>query len=360
MSSMLKDPFLIQRSIFTFFAAKMPRDDILANLLRAHEHKPNFFPRVDYRDVDFWLKSFEEGNFDLEQVPTAALRGTCRIFKDFLDGAERLLKKVFIGFWSDTIFLEISSGKPLDAVYRMNETGCEITKNGKTIQSKKDFITSALEDFKQAIQQVHTKIKLMVIENETSVDKEQHNKFYSSVVGILSGLKFKIYVEKLQLSVFTPNQVLSILSEIDQSNFTSLDINCNDRGKGFVMDDIVRQFFWPNLKCFTLLGGSVNLKLDSVQHIPDLIVTFSSNFTYQEMKRYRDYILKLPNFKSHMLRFVSSDYYDLTRWKKALKPFTPILNEFGEELPRRGGFSLPDGKFIHFDFVGDDIMFNMK
>ncbi|EGT43174.1 hypothetical protein CAEBREN_25288 [Caenorhabditis brenneri] len=335
MSSMLKDPFFIQRSIFTFFAAKMPRDDILADLLRAHEHKPNFFPRVDYRDVDFWLKSFEEGNFDLEQVPTYAENAT-------LVNLPVIESIIHMGNIKE----------------QRKGTECEVTKDGETIQSKTDFITSSFEDFKQAIQHVNTKIRLMVILCEKSVDEEHQNKFYCSVVSILSSLKFKIHVEKLGTSVWTPNQVLSILSEIDQSNFTSLDITCNDREKGFVMDDIILQPFWPKLKCFALLKCPVSLKLETVQHIPKLTVSFSYNFTDEEMKRYKDYILKLPNFGCHGFRCVRSDKDDFIRWEQALKPFTPIFNEFGEELPRRGRLSLPDGKFISFDFMGDILMFN--
>ncbi|CAL2050209.1 unnamed protein product [Caenorhabditis brenneri] len=385
MSSMLNDPYLIQRSIFTFFAAKMPRDDILAYLLRAHEHQPNFFPRVDYRDVDFWLKSFKEGNFDLEQVPSYAenatlvnlpviesiihmgnikeqtsLRGTCRIFEDFIDGEERLLKRVHIGIDQNAITLKILSSKQHDAVYRRKGTECEITKDGETIQSKTDFITSAFEDFKQAIQHVNIKINLMVISCVKSVDEEHQNIFYCSVVSILSSLKFKIHVEKLELSVWTPDQVLSILSEIDQSNFTSLNITCNDREKGLVMDDIIVQPFWSNLKFFSLQGCTVFLKLESIQHIPDVSVSLSNDFTDEEMKSYRDNILKQPNFESHGLRCASSDVDgDVIRWKQAMKPFTPVLNEFGEERPSSGKL-MENGKIIRFDFFTTLLVFSME
>ncbi|EGT58879.1 hypothetical protein CAEBREN_05142 [Caenorhabditis brenneri] len=317
MSWLLGSGIFIPSAIYTLYTGGHSRDDAVAHLLRSHEFAPEHFPRVDYRDVDFWYNSFRNKNFDLEQKPEypndltrlenlpvldkvlsnvgsedqQKLRLVCHKFKHFIDSERKLIKTIRIQLNSDSVNLLIECGITQDIIctaYKRSEAGCEIIRDGETVTSKNNFIDAAMEDFKSANQRTDTKItSLLIISSKGDPNDEDRTMFFSKIGQTLSEVKEKVYVESLLMKDENVDELEIILTGIKPGRLSAVFMQTRSTDETDLTRIVDKNQHWQYLKQFHASSQIDDLKLDTIAHMDTVRISTTSEYSAQELLDYK-------------------------------------------------------------------------
>ncbi|CAL2050214.1 unnamed protein product [Caenorhabditis brenneri] len=354
MSDMLRDSKFVARSVFTHFSTGATCEEVLKLLLQSHERFPEFYPRIDYREVEFWYASFKNKDYDLSQEPTypentklqnlpvfdkiinnintedqKALRSVCRSSRNFINKRNRLYGVVHLSITPDSITLksisEINKEKKMKVFKRVRD-GCEIKSDTETRESDMNYMDAAFAEFKAIVAVKDVKIKaLTVMHKARGVTAEHHKKFILRIVSTLASLKEKLHVEELKMMIKKPKELIQILKEVKTGSLKKLHFpSRSEVNTPFDMKKVISSTkHWQHLKVLDC-SFIVNLQLADISHLEEIDVELNNGVTPEEFLEYKNAILKQQNFDEHEIQLPFELRERTMELVTVMQPFIPV------------------------------------
>uniref|UniRef100_A0A1I7U0Y0 FTH domain-containing protein n=1 Tax=Caenorhabditis tropicalis TaxID=1561998 RepID=A0A1I7U0Y0_9PELO len=359
-----RTPEHVLSGLLNYFTCGVSEADALANLLKSQESQPKLFPRVDYREVNFWYESFRNNNFNMYQIPPEfsgpsqlqnldvlddiiektsvedqkALRRTCKSLKAKIDKKERTFEKI--------------GQKDVQTIIQNNENGCTVLKDGVATTFETNWFKKLVADFKQMTGRIKTKIAVLNITNHPSITPEEYEVFLGHVSEAMGQLKRKLNVEQIDMRVASENSLDMLLKQIQPNSLTSLELSGCLSEPVFPLGSIPSiQDHWQYLKTLTVYT-TTDLQLETLANLDKCDVTLS-DVPQRDIASYRNSIVHNSNFVSHVL---DASKEVLEAIKSGLEPYTTLTvsdKHFEESADKTGLIPFADSSKGHIKLVDE-------
>ncbi|EFO89781.1 hypothetical protein CRE_07238 [Caenorhabditis remanei] len=267
------------------------------------------------------------------------LRRTCKVVQPFLDEQVNVHETIGLHLILDDV----------KRCFKGARANGEREPKKKKLESDEQYpwIDEAVELFQRSINKPNLKVKSVYITHELSKEEpteDQRKYFYQRIQEVFQGMKTKLNAERVELTVESPDFLLSILTKLQEGTLTELTFNqYPELMPVFDMKDIVVLPQWSGLR-YLNTHAKLRARVADFKHIPFVIASFEA-ITIDEIKDLRNHTFNDQKFRWFSL---SADF-NKEEVEDAMQPFTLVKS--GKYI--EGRFLRADNKSLDF-FLWDN------
>uniref|UniRef100_A0A1I7U0Y5 FTH domain-containing protein n=1 Tax=Caenorhabditis tropicalis TaxID=1561998 RepID=A0A1I7U0Y5_9PELO len=361
-----------------YFSAGFSREEALELLTRSQERHRERFPTVDYREIDFWYRSFEKGNFNYSQefilngneasitshinskdtknrqytandikkaslagintIPLSnvvrelnvddelTLSGMLRNFHNRIYEPDRqIFEKLQFNLRPNSVFLLQKNYFPNETsrtTWTDKEEGCEVKKNGVRSIINENFVTAALKKFRESIQYNEVKIKFLEIKCDLrTVDETNRELFIGGIFEAMNDVERKLHVENLKFSFKNLDELNAILSHIKVGPLLEMDLGTPKLV--FNLDQVAPLLaHFPHLERFSAKNCVLEVPLDRFTHLKYIFVERHA-MDVEEMKAHMN---RIQNDGQRHVFYINAQF-DRRTVSTALQPDVSMIDD---------------------------------